>query len=199
MNDDKPAPARPRAPRKDTKQELLQAAARVILRDGVPGLTLDAVATEAGLSKGGLIYHYATKDALIGAMLDQLVDVTDSQVAAYRASDDTPGSWVRGYLKACMLAERDESGTQSRLEMAILAACLNEPALLRRLHKHMREWAAASANDGIDPELAHVVRLAADGLWMNDVFGLPVLEPEERARVLRKLEALTRLGGSAPE
>lgn len=177
--------------RRNTKQDLLHAAGRVILRDGVPGLTLDAVAAEAGRSKGGLIYHYPSKDALIGAMLDRLVEITEAEIAAYRARDDGPGSWTRGYLRACMLLERDESGHQSRLEMALLAACLNEPVLLRRLHGHMRDWAESCADDGIDPEIAHVVRLAADGLWMNDVFGLPVLEAEDRARVLRKLEALT--------
>jgi len=36
------------------------------------------------------------------------------------------------------------------------------------------------------------VRLAADGLWLNAVFGLPVLTEPERAHVLERLEAMTR-------
>ena len=56
----------PRAARRD---QLLDAAERVVRRDGVARLTLDAVAAEAGTSKGGLLYHFASRDALITAMV----------------------------------------------------------------------------------------------------------------------------------
>ena len=44
---------------------ILEAAAAVLLKGGVRGLTIDAVAVEAGLSKGGVLHHYASKDALV--------------------------------------------------------------------------------------------------------------------------------------
>ena len=57
-----------------TKLEVLRAAHRVVLRDGVSALTLEAVAREAGRSKGGLLYHFPTKEALIqGLIADPIV------------------------------------------------------------------------------------------------------------------------------
>src|SRR3712207_9422759 len=43
----------------------LEAAERVVARDGVARLSLDAVAGNADVSKGGLLYHFPNKDALI--------------------------------------------------------------------------------------------------------------------------------------
>ena len=51
----------------DTKTRILSAAEAIVLERGVPALTLDAVAESAGLSKGGLIYHFESKEALIRA------------------------------------------------------------------------------------------------------------------------------------
>jgi hypothetical protein len=44
-----------------SKDRILDAAERVVLRDGVTHLTLDAVAAETGISKGGLLYHFPSK------------------------------------------------------------------------------------------------------------------------------------------
>ncbi|MDO8275460.1 MAG: TetR/AcrR family transcriptional regulator, partial [Serpentinimonas sp.] len=46
---------------KDTRNALLEATNTVILRDGIAHLTLEAVAKEAGVSKGGLLYHFPSK------------------------------------------------------------------------------------------------------------------------------------------
>jgi len=55
---------------RDTRKRLLGAAAAVVRRDGAKALTLDAVAAQAGVSKGGLLYHFASKRELLDAMLD---------------------------------------------------------------------------------------------------------------------------------
>ena len=45
-------------PRPSARARLLDAAVAVVRRDGAQALTLDAVAAEAGVSKGGLLYHF---------------------------------------------------------------------------------------------------------------------------------------------
>ena len=51
-----------------TKDRLLDAASTVVHRDGAQALTLDAVAAEAEVSKGGLLYHFASKRDLIDGL-----------------------------------------------------------------------------------------------------------------------------------
>jgi len=54
-----------------TRERLLDAAAKVVHRDGAQALTLDAVAQEAEVSKGGLLYHFKSKNDLVNAMVER--------------------------------------------------------------------------------------------------------------------------------
>ena len=63
-----------------TRRRLLDAAAAVVRRDGPRALTLDTVAAQAGLSKGGLLYHFATKDALVDALVQDWLDRFEGEV-----------------------------------------------------------------------------------------------------------------------
>lgn len=187
----------------DTKRIILDAAARVMLARGAANLTLEAVAAEAGLSKGGLLYHYAGKDALLAAMVQRLVDVTEARVADHQQADPAPGSWTRGYLQACLVDDQPASDPTGRLAIALLAAAAGNSALMDGLRRRQAHWRDQLSRDGIDPALANVVRLAADGLWLNDLLGIPALDgggathdardsADRRAQVLAKLEELTR-------
>ena len=48
-----------------------------MLRDGVARLTLEAAAAEAGLSKGGVLYHFPTRDALVAGMVSKIIEEFD--------------------------------------------------------------------------------------------------------------------------
>ena len=53
------------------RDRILDAAEAVILESGGRNFTLDAVAERAGISKGGLVYSFATKDELVRATLER--------------------------------------------------------------------------------------------------------------------------------
>ena len=42
-----------------SRDAILDAAGRILVRDGGDALTIASVAREAGISKGGLFYHFA--------------------------------------------------------------------------------------------------------------------------------------------
>ncbi len=65
-----------------TKERILNAAEGVVLRDGVARLTLEATAAEAGLSKGGVLYHFPSRDALVTGMVARLIDLFDRDLAS---------------------------------------------------------------------------------------------------------------------
>jgi len=56
--------ARQQRRRDRSREEILDAARKVLLSKGLSGMTLEAVAREAGMSKTGLYYYFASKDAL---------------------------------------------------------------------------------------------------------------------------------------
>ncbi len=197
-----PPPSSPRSA--ETRARILDAAERIVLERGVAALTLDGVAESSGLSKGGLIYHFPSKDALITAMLGRLIEGVEQRIADHCAGDPDPGAWTRGYVLGCQPVA--DSGPHrppppgaepgpDRLKLlgaALLAAVAANLSLLAPLHERLPEWMAHQRADGIDALTATVVRLAADGLWMNDLFGIEAVPAEERPAVIERLLEMTR-------
>jgi len=192
-----PAPTRSRA-RRDagaTKRRILEAAEQVVLRDGVGHLTLDAAAHEAGLSKGGVLYHFPTRDSLVAAMVTRIIDQFEEDIASHLPEAGTPdaerpGAYARAYLRATV---EPAAPGEERLGAALLAAAAAEPALMVPLQEAAEGWQARMLDDGLDPALATVVRLACDGLWLCDLFGLASPQGALRTSVAAALDQLTRV------
>src|SRR5215207_6953763 len=70
--------------RKSSREKVLEAAAELVSEIGSGRLTLEAVAERAGLSKGGLLYNFPTKDALLQAMIQRMIDEVFAEKEALR-------------------------------------------------------------------------------------------------------------------
>jgi AcrR family transcriptional regulator len=183
----------------DTRDRILDAAENIVIRDGVVRLTIEASAAEAGLSKGGVLYHFRTRDALVLAMVERLVAAFDADLAEECAADSSghavgaPGGYVRAYIRATVRPPRSsEDVRRERAGAAVLAAMASEPALLEPLRTSFDRWQARLVSDGVDPVRATVARLAADGLWFSDLFGFAAVPEPLRAQVAELLEELAR-------
>jgi AcrR family transcriptional regulator len=167
----------------DTREQLLDAATGVLLRHGAEHLTLAAVAAEAGVSKGGLLYHFGSKQALVAGLVDRLVGRFD---AAISACGDEPGAATRTYL-----AHSIETGSSdNRTAAALIAGLLVDPTALEPLRERYSRWQHRLEHDGIDPAVATAVRLAADGWWQADLLDLAPPTARLRERVLAVLHDL---------
>jgi AcrR family transcriptional regulator len=160
-------------PRGDTRARLLDAASTVIRRDGPQALTLDAVAAQAGVSKGGLLYHFKSKRELLDALVARWMD--DFQ----RDIDAESGNFARRYVAANDGAHAEEVG--------MLAALVADPQVLAAVRDRHETWQDRVATEGGDPVDATVARLAADGLWLADLLGTAPPRDELRERVLARL------------
>jgi len=74
---------------RDAREQLFDAAERVLLRDGPSALTSRAVTTEAGCAKGVLHRHFADFDAFLAELVLDRVRRIDHQAAALRDSAGT--------------------------------------------------------------------------------------------------------------
>ncbi|MFC6331880.1 TetR family transcriptional regulator [Paenibacillus septentrionalis] len=174
--------------RNSRRDAILQVACRLVRTMGASHLTLDAVAREAGISKGGLLYHFPTKEALIQAALEDFLDRFDSDTDKEAASNTAlHNDWAQAYIIKTFEISKDD------LEMSfgILAAAANNPALLEPMRQRYLLWQNRMTAECSDPVEATVVRLAADGLFFCELFGFAPLEGKLRADVLSNL--LTRV------
>ncbi len=174
------------------RDALLKAAAVIVQRDGADALTLDAVAAEAGVSKGGLLYHFTSKEALVVAMVEALVAGFDARLA--ETDDAGAGSFARAYLDAT--AETDADSLS--LSAGLLASVAIAPETLGPLRARYRAWSRRLRDDGIDEADAMIVRLAADGLWLADLLGLEPPKRPLRREVIARLAAMTRTPRRTP-
>lgn len=171
------------------------AAERLAGREGVARLTLDAVAAEAGVSKGGLLYHFSGKEELVGAMVMRWIRDFERDVEGRLAREEGSGAgrWVRAYIGATF---EPEAGVQAAGEpVGILAAAATNRELLGEIRRCYREWQERLEEDGLDPAVATLLRLAADGLWFSELFGLAPPGGTLRAEVYRRMLELAS-GGS---
>lgn len=171
-------------PRPGTRERVLDAAITVAERDGAAHLTLDAVAGEARVSKGGLLYHFPDKEALLEATLVAALDRFDAALDGH--DDGQPGGGACAYLRACA----DPTSALPEVSTALVSTLANRPDLLATARRRFEAWRDRALADAPDPVTALVVRHAAEGLWFTDAFGLAPVEGEERAAVLAALERL---------
>ncbi len=168
-----------------TYRAILDAANRIVQERGVEHLTLELTAQEAGISKGGLLYHFPNKEALIKGMIQYYLDqfTQDFTAAAENEGADTPGRWVRSYLNTTY----NEYQRSPRMSSGLLAAVATNPALLSPMQQTFHQWVQLLDDDGVDSTQAMIVRLAVDGLWMVELFGLAAPDPQQREKVLYAL------------
>jgi AcrR family transcriptional regulator len=73
----------------DPRQQLFDAAVRVLIRAGVTGLTSRAVTTEAGVAKGVLHRHFADFDAFLAELVLDRIALIEAQAIALREAAGT--------------------------------------------------------------------------------------------------------------
>jgi AcrR family transcriptional regulator len=165
---------------------LLDAAERLVVARGAAHLTLDAVAQEAGVSKGGLLYHFPSKAALLEGMVRRHVRDLERRASEYAedsGATPSPARKVAGRLRA--LLEKGE--THREMGAAMLAAAAGNPALMDPCRQSYREVVDEMAKCPQSFERAAMLHLAVDGLLMSDLLNLSPFTADERRRVVEHL------------
>ena len=166
-----------------TKDKICEAAMQLAIRDGLLAMTLENVAKQAGISKGGVMYHFPSKDELVRGVLDYFSEQCETMLMRRVIDDPEPRlRWARCMLD-CLFPESAESDRRtdveeissdvlSRFFMAMLAGAVTSPAAmlpLRELATRMRKRFMSDPNEGMEQIL---VWLAIDGLFLWQFMGL---------------------------
>jgi AcrR family transcriptional regulator len=172
-----------------TRERILLAAEDVVLTDGVSALTLEKAAARAGVSKGGVLYHFGTRNDLVTAMVQRMADRFDAAVRVQQAAD--PGaSYAAAYVEECLAEPTEEDERSERVGAALIAAIAADPDLLEPIRRAFAGWQAQIEAGDADPVNASIARLAADGLWLCEMFGIAGLSPALRVRVIERIRGM---------
>ncbi|WP_298823551.1 TetR/AcrR family transcriptional regulator [uncultured Planococcus sp.] len=167
------------------KIEILHAASKIVSERGIFNLTLEATAIEAGVSKGGLLYHFPSKEALVKGMVDHLAENYRDKIAASVAeSANEKGKWIKSYADVTF----NNPYPNKEMHAGLLAAKAVNSDLLDPIRNLYNEWQTEIEQDGIDPVKATIIRLATDGIWLSELFDLHHLGEERKEEVYLKLK-----------
>ena len=148
-------------PRPSLRPRLLEVAAERVVAGGLDQLTLEEVAADAGVSKGGLLYHFPTKAALIEALVTDVLDRFEQTVERASGPDASPGAWTRAYVDATFDAEV----SRPALATALLAAPDVGADLVAACAARFADWQQRLEQDGLEAGTAATIRFACDGWW----------------------------------
>lgn len=168
-----------------TRNAAIQAAITIIVRDGANRLTLDAIAREGGISKGGLMHQFPTKEAVLKALLAHQTEYFDAFFQRYLAEHGA--EHAQPHLAARIATSREALTDSHSIAFAILGAVAQEPGLLAGQCDLDAACVAIIKAEAADPDLATLRWLAARGLVMTTLLGLCPLTDADRERLFARL------------
>ena len=168
-----------------SRSELLHNAAEILAR-GEP-LTLDAVARASGLTKPGVIHHVGSKEGLMIAVVDHVIDRWTEELDSRLPSDATDVDRLAAYVDHALSTDFDPS------DLVPLADLKLRDTLRDRWTEKLSPWLVASTS-GSHRAGRIAARLLADGAWFNSAAGIETMNDDDRAEVRRIAQQLVSGG-----
>jgi AcrR family transcriptional regulator len=173
------------SPRVSSYGGIVDAAEDVVTEMGAAHMTLDAVAARAGVSKGGLLHHFPTKEALLEAMIGRLIETRErSRKKVLDELPEGPARELKAYILSGMFRDRK---TVDRVGAPILAALAHNPKLTEPIREIVKKRYAEIVSGGVEFGKAIILALATDGLLFHEVISLSPLTEEQRSKVIEEL------------
>lgn len=168
-----------------TRHAVIQAALAIIARDGPGRLTLDAIARECGISKGGLTHQFRTKKAVLKALLAHQIDHFQTLGNKYLAETDP--AQPQPQLAAQISVMRDVLTQTPSVAFAIVGALAEDPTLLADSRATDAGRIETIRAEAADPDMATLRWAAARGLAITSLLGMCPLSETERERLFQRL------------
>ncbi|WP_026925974.1 TetR/AcrR family transcriptional regulator [Granulicoccus phenolivorans] len=172
--------------RSSKRDHILDSALRVVEEQGVTALTFESVAAAAGLTKGGLLYHFPTKEAMLRGLHEHVAQRWDAELCEALGGDPeqaTPEELVAAYARVSV---RGATGP----ELLLMLEARTDPELSRIWSTAMARWTpdpATLSPDDPDTLRRLVAYFAADGLWLSDSLGSFALPAGMRRAVAEQI------------
>lgn len=143
------------------RDSLLDAYQALLLDEGERAATLDAVAARAGVSKGGLLYHFRSKEALAAGLIGRLEELVAADRDQMRDAPDGPS---RYYVRNSVWS--DSPVDRTLVAVAQLAQESHPPAR-EAMARARDQWLLLILEEVGDRATAHAILLIGDGLYFD--------------------------------
>lgn len=191
-----------------SSQQIVDAAIRVLARQGYAKTSLLDIAKEAGMSKGALHYHYPTKEALIHAVLETACNAVQARTMQAWSPSDNPFAALRKSLEE-LWTTRAERSDEALVVADLLALSLSDESLRPKLAEfyelgaqQIRAYLEENLMSlGLEPRISpdilpRIVIGLLDGLVMQAFVDPNALSPDEVVDAVQTIAISIFTGGS---
>lgn len=175
----------------NSREHILDTYVDLLIHAGERAATLDAVATAAKVSKGGLLYHFPSKKALLEALAERTVTLAEEDFEAMAQASEGASAY---YINS----STPDNTPFDRALIALSRLAQNNNELAQRTLAHVQEgWHSLILAELGDERIARAVLLLGDGMYYNAAFGGGATNPQtadmlksDRAALERALQVL---------
>ena len=169
--------------RANSRERILMAAEEVARNAGPGGLSLDAVAQRAGVSKGGLLYNFPTKAKLLQGLVEKHLEEMEAALEEGSARGEPLLSNFQHIIES--------SSAEGKAPASwIFSAIAEDPGFLEPINQFRRRLLARIRAEGGDPGDLLIVFMAMEGLQSMKLFDADLLSPQERGILFARMEAI---------
>ncbi|HZC58524.1 MAG TPA: TetR/AcrR family transcriptional regulator [Chthoniobacterales bacterium] len=171
--------------KRDSRESILQAAEEIVAKRGPAHLTLETAATQAKVSKGGLFYHFRSKEALLEAMIRRAMELLETEQA--NVAESLTGE-RNGKMKANIIGTLRQLEGQRPVLIAVVAAVANDPKLVEPVRESLRkDFQALCGELNLRMEDVAILFLASQGLLLTELLNLSFLTPSQIRKVTQRM------------
>ncbi|MCV9940650.1 TetR/AcrR family transcriptional regulator [Boseaceae bacterium BT-24-1] len=174
-------------PRTIDRDDVLDAAEAVVSEVGAAGLTVDAVAKAAGITKGGVQYCFGTKQQLIDAMFERWDAEFDQEIVKLVGKDADAVSHIRGYIEATMAVDEVTNARAAVLMAALIQAPEHRERARQWYRQHLKNLDISTARG----RRSRLALFASEGVFMLRCFGLMDVSEAEWRSIFTDILALS--------
>lgn len=149
-----------------TREGLLEVAEDLVRSEGAAGLTIDALAKAAGISKGGVQYSFPSKEDLVRAIVERWTHQFDALLG--EVNDVPPADLVRRYITVM----RSSQAAMNAKMAGLMIAYIQNPQNVMETRQWYRSMFERLSGKAGDAQAARVALLAVEGLFMLRIAGI---------------------------
>lgn len=169
--------------RANSRDKILAAAADVARETGPGSLSLDAVASRAGVSKGGLLYNFPTKAKLMQGLVENYLRAFELALESGRVAGASCESLLATYIRLSAADCEEPKPTASW----IFSAIAEDPDFLTPIKAFKSQLLQRLKSETPDLKTLLVCFLAIEGMRSMNLFDSDVLSADERRLLVSAL------------